>query len=576
MNCRWAQEIRLLVEMTGHFKFLARFLAGIPTVWVAAMFAFFAASAGIWSLPPIDRDESRFAQATAQMIEGSDYVVIRYQDTERNKKPAGIYWLQAASVSLFSDVKKREIWAYRIPSVIGAVLASVFTFLTAQRLYDQRTALLAALLISSAPILSVEASVARTDAFLLACICLAQYAFIQIYARLQEGRAIGWRWPALFWLAQTAGIFIKGPIILLISALTGLGLSFGKPHFQWIKPLRPVFGFVILAIFILPWALAINAATEGRFLVEAIGGDMLSKLAGAQENHSGPFGYHTLLVWFMFWPAAALLLPGIIGIWRERTNWQERILIAWIVPSWIVFELAATKLPHYVLPVFPALAIIAARAAVDTVTPTSKLRRIGAVIYGVISLVAAGFILAFPIYLQETANVPWAIPAAATIGISGVFVASLFWRGRAYHGGIAACILAAILSWIVLDGVFPRLSSFTVASRISSTLEAFELHPLKNDTPQVAVAGYSEPSAVFLLGTDTILTNGADAASRLEAGEIAVAIIDQTEQNEFLSHATTTQTPVNALAVIDGVNYSNGRALSLSVYVRKPLQPRQP
>ena len=571
MNCRWAHEIRLLVEMTGHFKFLGRGHSGIPPLWIATMFAFFAASAGLWSLPPIDRDESRFAQATAQMIESDDYVVIRYQETERNKKPAGIYWLQAASVSVFSEVGKREIWAYRIPSIIGAVLASVFTFLSAQRLYDQRTALLAALLIASAPILSVEASVARTDAFLLACICLAQYAFIEIFSRQQEKRAPGWRWPTLFWLAQTAGIFIKGPIILLISALTGIGLAGSKPRFQWIKPLRPIFGVSILFVFIIPWVLAINAATEGRFLAEAIGGDMLGKLAGAQENHSGPLGYHTLLVWLMFWPAAALLLPGIIDTWRKRNRWQERFLISWIIPSWIVFELAATKLPHYVLPVFPALAIIAARAAVDLDAPTAMLRRVGAMIYGAISLVAAGFVLAFPIYLQEVSKVPLAIPAALVIAISGIFVTSLFWRGRAFQGGIAACVLAAFLSWVVLDGIFPRLSSFTIAPRVSATLQELNLHPLKNNAPQVAIAGYSEPSAVFLLGTDTILTNGADAASRLSAGEIAVAIIDQTEQDNFLSQAANMQTAVDALAVIDGVNYSNGRALSLSIYVRKPL-----
>ena len=541
-----------------------------PSLWIAGAFAVFAASAGFWSLPPIDRDESRFAQTTAQMIESGEYLVIRYQDQERNKKPAGVYWLQAASVSLFSDVEKREIWAYRIPSVLGAVLASIFTFLCAQRLYDQRTAFLAALLIASAPLLSVEASVARTDSILLAFICLAQYAFIEIYARIQEGRTKSWRWPIIFWTAQSAGIFIKGPIALLISVLTGIGLSMSKPRFQWIKPLHPIMGIFILVIFILPWAMSINAATEGRFLSESMGGDMLGKIANAQESHAGPPGYHTLFVWISFWPAAALLAPGLFHIWRERNTWQGRFLIAWVVPGWIVFELTATKLPHYVLPVFPALAIIAARAAVRHFAPDAAFVRPGALLYAFVSLVAGGFVLAFPMYLQEMSLVPWALPAAGVIAITGLYIATLFWRGRAYSGGIAACFLAAFFSWTVLDGIFPRLSTFTIAPRLSTALEEFERHSLKNGAPPVAIAGYSEPSAVFLLGTKTILTTGADAASRLAAGEISAAIIERKEQDYFLSQAAAMQTAVDALAVIDGVNYSNGKSVSLSIYVRDP------
>ena len=76
-----------------------------------AAFAALTACAGVFSLPPLDRDESRFAQATAQMLETGDFVTIRFQEDERNKKPVGIHWLQAASVAAFSDVAAREIWA---------------------------------------------------------------------------------------------------------------------------------------------------------------------------------------------------------------------------------------------------------------------------------------------------------------------------------------------------------------------------------------------------------------------------------------------------------------------------------
>ena len=78
---------------------------------LAALIAFAAGLPGVFAVPPLDRDESRFAQATAQMLEQEDFVVIRYQDQPRFKKPVGIHWLQAASVATFSDPAAREIWA---------------------------------------------------------------------------------------------------------------------------------------------------------------------------------------------------------------------------------------------------------------------------------------------------------------------------------------------------------------------------------------------------------------------------------------------------------------------------------
>src|ERR1700704_3656736 len=82
---------------------------------------------GIASIPPLDRDEARFAQATRQMLETGDFLRIRFQDEARNKKPAGIYWLQAAAVSAFSTPAGTAIWPYRLPSLLGGIAAVLLT-----------------------------------------------------------------------------------------------------------------------------------------------------------------------------------------------------------------------------------------------------------------------------------------------------------------------------------------------------------------------------------------------------------------------------------------------------------------
>src|SRR5438105_8410020 len=90
---------------------------------------------GFFQLPPIDRDEARFAQATKQMIENGDYIDIRFQNEVRYKKPVGIYWLQAGVVrtaeALGVPEARTTIWLYRLPSLIGAIGAVLLTYWTA-------------------------------------------------------------------------------------------------------------------------------------------------------------------------------------------------------------------------------------------------------------------------------------------------------------------------------------------------------------------------------------------------------------------------------------------------------------
>src|ERR1700720_4387727 len=126
---------------------------------------------GFFNIPPIDRDEARFAQATKQMVETGDFVDIRFQDEVRYKKPVGIYWLQAAAVETASALglprAQVRIWIYRVPSLIGAIGGVLLTYWPALAFLTRRGAALAALLMCSCVVLGVEARLAKTDAMLL-------------------------------------------------------------------------------------------------------------------------------------------------------------------------------------------------------------------------------------------------------------------------------------------------------------------------------------------------------------------------------------------------------------------------
>src|ERR1700691_1723814 len=157
---------------------------------------------GFFQIPPVDRDEAYFAQATKQMIETGDYVDIRYQDDVRYRKPVGIYWLQAAVVKTaeifnFPDART-TIWLYRIPSLIGAVGAVLATYWCGLAFVSRRGAILAALMMAASALLGGEARLAKTDAVLLFTIVAAMSVVARAYLSPREvGSArLGWTLPA--------------------------------------------------------------------------------------------------------------------------------------------------------------------------------------------------------------------------------------------------------------------------------------------------------------------------------------------------------------------------------------------
>src|SRR5215212_4405343 len=233
---------------------------------------------GFFNIPPVDRDESRFAQATKQMLETGDYVDIRFQDEVRYKKPVGIYWMQAAAVKIGSALGIRDalttIWLYRLPSLFGAVSAVLLTYWTALAFVTQRAAVLAGLMMATCILLSFEGRIAKTDAVLLASVVAAMGALARAYLPEQRkwlGPQAVWLIPAIFWTALAAGVLLKGPVILMVLGLTIGTLVVIDRSAAWLLALRPLAGIAWFGVLVLPWFLAIVARSGESFFAESIG-----------------------------------------------------------------------------------------------------------------------------------------------------------------------------------------------------------------------------------------------------------------------------------------------------------------
>ena len=518
---------------------------------------------GQTSLPVTDRDEARFIQATRQMLQSGDYVVVRFQDELRAKKPAGIYWLQSAAVRAFSTPESTAAWPYRLPSLLAAVAAVLLTFRFASTLFDRRAAFFAALALATSLVLVAEAHIATTDAALLACTTLVQGSLGLIYLQSRGGpSAPRWAVPA-FWLGTAAAILVKGPITLAITLLTVLTLCVTDRSARWLRLLRPVAGLAVTVLLVAPWMVAVTQQTHGAFLSRAVGEDLLPKLLRGEEGHGQAPGFHTLAVALTLWPASLFLLPALAHAWRQRAAPSVQFALAWAGPAWVMFELVPTKLWHYTLPLFPALVMLIGAWLVSRTETVKRGRaalagRVWGGVWGLAGVVFALVALLLPMVYGKGFSL-WALPAAAA-AIATLFVAWWYSHQQAYRSGFLALAAAGGIAQVgLLVGVAPLASDFWVSQR-----SVARLHQMVPGAA-LAVAGYAEPSIVFQNGTDTKLVSAGEAAAWVMQRSRAALV----EERELPAFTASLPRPgaVGERAVIEGFDYSNGKHVRLHLFV---------
>jgi 4-amino-4-deoxy-L-arabinose transferase-like glycosyltransferase len=520
---------------------------------------------GFFTIPPVDRDEARFAQATKQMVETGDYVDIRFQEDVRYKKPVGIYWLQSAAVHTASALglprAQLRIWVYRLPSLFGAIGAVLMTYWAALGFVTRRAAVLAALMMSASVLLGVEARLAKTDAVLLLTAVAAMGAMARVYLAWQRGEDEAhppWSYPAIFWTALAVGILIKGPLILMFAALTVTVLAIQDRDASWLWRLRPLWGLMWMLVLVLPWFLAIFWRAGDAFFADSVGGDMLSKI-GAQESHGAPPGLYLALFWITFWPGAPLAAMAAPAVWRARREPGAQYLLAWLIPSWIVFEAVLTKLPHYVLPLYPAIAILTAGVLERRVLSRSWLRRGSAWWFAIPALTSIIAVVGAVMLTRQPAFAAWPFIAASLI--FGLFAWWLYDNNRAERSLLNALVAALMLAVVVYGLVLPSLTPLFPSVEI-----ARELRNVRCVGPKAASAGYHEPSLVFLTGTSTLLTDGSGAADFLIQGSCRFALIEQRSERSFVQRAEAIGLRYRVGSRIDGYNFSQGRTISIAIF----------
>ncbi|KDE19874.1 glycosyl transferase [Acetobacter aceti 1023] len=521
--------------------------------------------------PPFDRDEPRYMEATAQMLESHNFVDVRFQDKPRYLQPAGIYWLEAAAVSLTGTQNQRAVWPYRIPSLLAMSGSVVLTALIGSMLFGPQAGLGAGLLFMASVLVAAESRMATIDSCLLFIVLLAQLALTGALQDRMRGVSTPVKRAVLYWGAIGCGLMLKGPVILIPSFATPLMLGVLERDFGLWRRMRPAWGWLLSAAILVPWCIAIGVVSHGEFFRNAVGTNFLGKVASGQQAHGLPPGYHLLVFLLAFWPGSFFAACVAPMVWRARKQERVRYLLCWIVPHWLVFEAIATKLPHYVLPTYPAIAILTAAflaqgGDVWRNWPSRIWGRALLAVYGVawvlvgIALAVAGPTLVW--VLEHQISVGAIVLAVGVLPLVGL---SAWYMTRAYLQRAALSALAAAMLLYVglFTVVVPQLQSIWLAPRLTALVQA---HRPCAESRVISVS-FSEPSLVFLLGGKVLLTGAENAASEIKAhATCTVALVDKRDTPAFMAALGDKAKDAVSLGAVSGLNYSNGHHLFINLY----------
>lgn len=544
---------------------------------------------GFFSIPPVDRDESRFAQASRQMFESvalvpaertafhdGGLVIPKIQDRPRLNKPPLIYWLQAGSAALFTagNPYHDAIWMYRIPSLLAAIASVLFTWRLGASMFDARTGWLAAALLAVCPVVVWEAHQARADMLLLGCTTLTMWVLWEVIRSSKSPErklGVSLRWPLLFWLALSAGVMTKGPITPMVAALAALAFSISARRWRWLLSLRFELGIPILLFCTVPWVYAVAHRLGGldRYLA-IINDEVIGRSLAGKEGHWAPPGYHTILLPVLFWPGSLMTAAGLALAWRATRAARSEtratgftgsagkpvldgssrdhsshadpytFALSWIAPSWLIFELVSTKLPHYTLPLYPALALLSARAllvAQAKLLPSAHSRiavvghviwlLIGAVVaFGVTLQFAVFFILCTKFSIEDRRFDPL-ILLLLLLTLVSAGALWLIWRARRQlprdrwvRAQIYACAAAMLLYLAWLPSIGPRVTPGAITPVLTDGIRRL---PDWSTRPIGSV--YHEDSLIYGLRGRVERIEASDAQKWLAEHPTGVAIV---------------------------------------------------
>jgi len=542
---------------------------------ICTLFFAFLGSARLW-----DRDEARNATCAKEMFLRGDVIVPTFNGELRAHKPALLYWIMMIMYSIFGVSE----FSARAGSALLGLWTCLVTYHLGRRLIAGSGGFWSALVLATMILFAVSARSATPDAALVFFSTLGLAAFAWGYfshprplfgigrtekvvagcsgayenCRSSPPARVPWRYALLAYTALGLAVLAKGPVgVILPVAVMGLfllvefqrpitgetrfetgtwqkilgwGVAFAKlfsPKSAWqaVRWMRLGPGLLLTAAVALPWYVLVNIRTDGAFLEEFILRHHLQRALTPLEGHHGPLFYYPLALLIGTFPWSILLVPcGLFWYQVSKEDPSRRpvvnFLLIWIFVYLVIFTLAQTKLPSYVLPAYPAAALFVGNFLSHLAARNQCASRgwLWAAL-GVLALV--GLVLGgiLPVVAHRFFRGEWWVGILGVVLLAGALVAGL-WARKGSWGQVPAVLLATAWAFLVLTlGILPaRVSQYRW---LETLLERCQ----KMGPPPVAALEFCEPSWVYYLGRNIPMlrrTEQARIAKTLEEGILVV------------------------------------------------------
>lgn len=561
----WPSWTRL-AQIRRHARLRLPAIAWLAIIILCLYFALTTAST-LW-----DRDEPRFSRATVEMVQSGNYLYPTFNGDLRPDKPILIYWLMSIPVRLLGASEL----ACRMVAPLATLGAAFLTARCATLLAGPVAGIPAFLMLTLSPLMLVSGTAATTDALLLFCMTGAVCSFLFTWRN-------GFRplHGLLMALALAGALLTKGPVgllpvLVILSCLAILGRGALRP-IPWTLWMLAAIAIAIGAF--LAWGIPANLATNGQFGARGIGHHVVKRATTPLESHGGQsilfyFTYLPVIVmaffpWTLYLPALFSRAPSSATGGTPPLNVLRKAVLGWALPILAVMSLVATKLPHYILPAFPALAIGSA-AGFARMRKAGLRQKLGPTGWtGLTLFFFAGGALGLGLTLT-----PWFLPVfglrapATALGLlflAMTAIAAVQFHRRRHDATLAT--LTAGMALVMLTAallLLPAIESYKISPRVAERI-------LRATPPgvQVSTCGYGEPSLTFYLDRGVVESLDesrlAEWVTRRGPGVLVITRPKLHLHRALFRH----KDHLHKVDRIRGFNYSQGKWVSLVIIERE-------
>jgi len=313
-------------------------------ILILSLFLFFF-NLGSYSLK--EPDEGRYAEIPREMVEQGNYVVPHLNYVRYFEKPPLLYWITALSFKVFGANE----WSFRLPNALVALLGVVITYLFAARWFSTRTGFLAALMLMSCFGFIALARIVTTDMLFSCLLSAALFSFLEFFREKRPS------FLYLFYVASAFSVLAKGPVAIVLLGATIVLFLVTEKRVSFLREMASAKAVILFVLVAAPWFVAVSVAEKGFFHFFFVDQHLLRFLT-KKHRRSGPLYYFIPVLFGGLFPWSVFIPRALHDLWKRK---ELRLLLIWSAVVFAFFSVSGSKLPPYILPIFPALCIVLAQ-----------------------------------------------------------------------------------------------------------------------------------------------------------------------------------------------------------------------